>query len=281
MHKVQTHIRPTKLLKSNASTTARKIRVLAAGDLAQREFSSASNLLAQHADVTFIDGRELAAVSTRDYDLLLAIQTRPGSLNDEFCERVRHQNPLLGMVVVLGTWCEGEARTGKPLPHCDRVFWYQFPAWWQNNVAAWRERRPASWQQFPTESKAPSAPAVELGGLVVIDSPDAETAATLITVCESNGLGAIWTPQWRRLPMTSFPAAAIWVGGQLGNTECESLAELKKTLPENAPLVVLLDFPRIDRVSIARQLGATDVLGKPWRAEQLMACLNLVSASRR
>lgn len=271
MHKVATNHRPAKPIPTSGGKHAKKIRVLAAGSLAASEFAGVRELLDEQAIVTRTEQVHSAAIDPLDYDLLLLFQDRPGVIEEEIAQRVRHQNPLMGMAVVLGGWCEGEARTGTPLPHCERVFWYQFAPWWQNNVTAWRERKHTSWQHFSGDIKTPAA---KLGGLVTVDSPDADTAATLITVCETSGLGAIWAPPWRPRPVTSAPAAALWVGGQLSDAECTRLRELKKSLPADAPLVVLLDFPRIDRVRIARELGATHVLGKPWRVEQLLACLS-------
>lgn len=271
MHKVATNHRPARPIPASGSVCTKKIRVLAAGSITHREFCAAWDLLDEQAIVTRTEQVHSAAIDPLDYDLLLLFQDRPGVISAELTQRVRHQNPLMGMAVVLGSCCEGEARTGTPLPHCERVFWYQFAPWWQNNVAAWRERKPTSWQQFLGDTRTPAA---KLGGLVMIDSTDADSAATLITVCETNGLGAIWAPLWRPRPVTSAPAAGLWVGGQLSDAECTRLRELKKSLPADAPLVVLLDFPRIDRVRIARELGATHVLGKPWRVEQLLACLH-------
>ncbi len=63
------------------------------------------------------------------------------------------------------------------------------------------------------------------------------------------------------------------MGGQLDSREEGELADFRNWLPSDVPLVVLLDYPRRDRVEQAMRLGATSVLGKPWRLEQLASCL--------
>ncbi len=52
-----------------------------------------------------------------------------------------------------------------------------------------------------------------------------------------------------------------------------SLRRTRAQLPPDVPLVVLLDFPRREAVITAMRLGATAVLGKPWRVDQLLAAL--------
>jgi AmiR/NasT family two-component response regulator len=52
---------------------------------------------------------------------------------------------------------------------------------------------------------------------------------------------------------------------------CERIAD------DAGPVVALLDFPRHDRVERARQLGATAVLGMPWREFDLLDALGLVT----
>ena len=55
--------------------------------------------------------------------------------------------------------------------------------------------------------------------------------------------------------------------------EVPLLANFVGRLPRAAPIVALLDFPRRDRVEIARGLGVSAVLGKPWRLDDLLAVL--------
>jgi AmiR/NasT family two-component response regulator len=43
------------------------------------------------------------------------------------------------------------------------------------------------------------------------------------------------------------------------------------------PVIVLLDFPRQDRVKQARIAGAVTVLGKPWLNADLLATLGTVT----
>lgn len=244
------------------------LRVLATGDLNHQEFSRAIELVEQDAIVEFT---RLDALDDRSkpFELLLAFQSRPSSIAPLLVGDLRARMPLAGMAVVLGSWCEGEMRTGTPLAHCERVFWYQFSSWWQTVRTAWLEGRPTHWQ-LPPGVDMPIAPPSD-AKLVAIDTADFDAAQALLDACETLGMTGVWSRRYQKRPLTTQAAAGVWVGAQLDEVEETQLADFRQTLPADAPLVVLLDFPRRDRVERALELGATEVLGKPWRVEQLGA----------
>jgi hypothetical protein len=246
------------------------LRVLAIGDLEHDEFLRAIELVEVDAIVELMRRTE-ASDETQPFELLLAFQSRPSNIDPTLIEELRARMPLAGMAVVLGSWCEGEMRTGAPLPHCERVLWYQFAPWWQTVRAAWIENRPTHWQ-LPPGVDIPIALPTN-AKLVAIDTPDYDSAQALLDACETLGMTGIWSRRHDRRPLTTKASAGVWVGAQLDEVEEQQLANFRHSLPEDTPLVVLLDFPRRDRVERALELGATEVLGKPWRVEQLGAGL--------
>ena len=274
------------LTVANASPRkVQSLRLLVVGDLDHSEFASARSTL-QAAEATFVSKaspkKKIPKIDEclhglPPWDLVVAFQSRPDSFPARWMNRARQQMPLAGLVTLLGSWCEGEQRTGEPLPFCERIFWYQFAPWWKATHQAWQAGEPTSWQNTPfaSQGQTPQSPRYSSSSpqLIAIDSPDVDTAETLLTTCRDLGYSACWSPDWRTRPLTSAPVAGIWVGGQLDEREEERLARFRQTLPTAAPLVALLDFPRQQRVKRAYQLGATSVLGKPWRMEQLASLL--------
>ena len=252
-------------LLKNAPIMNERLRVLALGDIDSDELRDVVQQIASAECATL----DVTPTSTSNgYHLVILLQLRPGAVEASLVQQLRQTYPLAGLIMVLGTWCEGETRTGRAVPHCERVFWYQFPAWWQQSCAAWQTGRPTSWQQSaPAKSDTQAA----CQGLIAVDSPDAEAAEVLIEACHSLGASAVWSPRWRPRPLGTEPMAGIWVGGQLEAFEEPHLVDFRRSLSQGSPLVALLDFPRRDRVSRAIELGATSVLGKPWRLDQLAA----------
>jgi hypothetical protein len=246
------------------------LRVLAIGDLEHDEFSRAVELIEQDAIVELTRHAE-ASEQTEPFELLLAFQSRPSNIDPALIEELRARMPLAGMAVVLGSWCEGEMRTGAPLPHCERLFWYQFAPWWHTVRAAWIENRPTDWQLAPGIDVP--LPTLASAKLIAIDTTDADAAESLFDACEALGMSGVWSPRHQRRPLTTHASAGVWVGAQFDGVEEQQLTNFRQSLPAEAPLVVLLDFPRRDRVKRALALGATEVLGKPWRVEQLGAAV--------
>lgn len=157
-------------------------------------------------------------------------------------------------VQLLGVWCEGEGRTGKPLEGIERVFWHQWPVWWQK----WNAER-------GTVDLRSSRPR-----LVSIRSPDAELARALVATLESASIAAYWD----RETVASSPDLVLWDGAQLGGREADDLARISATARANqTEVVALLDFPRPETVAAAEALGARAVLGKPCDRDGLLETL--------
>ena len=229
------------------------------------------------------------------WDLLLVCQARPGSLRPEWLAPWQSRQPLAGQVVLLGSWCEGETRTGRPLEGLRRLFWYDFAPWWNLAQTAWQAGAPTEWQyppgDYPPAAKANSTGTgcepngmgseprgtgcepvlpIQRGG---VGGDDYATASTLIDLCQASGFAAEWYPHGGVWRVGEPLEAGIWVGGMLDEREVSSLRRFRRRLLPAAPLLVLLDFPRRERVAQALALGATAVLGKPWQMEHLLAAL--------
>ena len=93
-----------------------------------------------HAD--FCDALELLHAGARVVtsvgdgpELIVVAQSRPGSVDGRAVECLRKNAPLAAIVALVGSWCEGELRTGRPWPGVERVYWYDFPPWWQRQIA--------------------------------------------------------------------------------------------------------------------------------------------------
>jgi hypothetical protein len=74
-----------------------------------------------------------------------------------------------------------------------------------------------------------------------------------------------YVPHGNAAPIVRGASCGIWDGGQINDREASDLGAFAQSLSrDGAPVIALLDFPRIDRYSAALKLGAATVLGKPW-----------------
>ena len=126
-----------------------------------------------------------------------------------------------------------------------------------------------------TNSALPETVQKRANGLVEVDTLQYETFATLATVLTSAGWCAVWRRHNISPTTTAGTSAGIWDGGQLDPPEIDQLANFCQSLNKCAdclvPVLVLLDFPRPEHLSMARAAGARSVLPKPYRVDDLLS----------
>ncbi|MEX2309783.1 MAG: hypothetical protein WD738_19575 [Pirellulales bacterium] len=231
-------------------------------------------------------GAQIIASPDVPPELIVVAQSRPGEISDQTIKSLRRCAPLSGLVALLGTWCEGETRNGRPWPGVERLYWYEFPAWWRRQLALRAAGHCPDWARahgFAQASRVvpdpgrgrglPGSPPIRNSarGLIVLSAAVRETAAALADILQQAGYASVWQSPARPAPIVRGAAAGIWEGGQLSEREADHLAAFCRALaPDAAPVIALLDFPRHDRCKLARDLGAAAILGKPWLNSDLI-----------
>jgi CheY-like chemotaxis protein len=61
-------------------------------------------------------------------DAIVLAQAFPGQFSHQAVDRLRRLAPLTRVLGLMGSWCEGEMRTGSPWPGAVRTYWHQWPA---------------------------------------------------------------------------------------------------------------------------------------------------------
>lgn len=223
-------------------------------------------------------------------ELTIVGQNRPGELSAKTIQSLRRDAPLSGVVALLGTWCEGETRTGRPWPDVERLYWYEFPAWWRRQLALHAAGRCPDWARWDTcglriADSSIRNPKFEIRnptrGLIVVSASVRDTACALSDVLQQAGYATLWQPPNRPPLVVRGAVAGIWDGSQLSGCEEESLAAFCRELArDRAPVIALLDFPRRDRCEKAKDLGAAAVLGKPWLNVDLLTTIERLTVHR-
>ena len=228
-------------------------------------------------------------------ELVLLAQARPGVDDQSQLERLRAIAPLTHVVVVAGSWCEGELRTGRPVVGGVRLYWYEFAPWWRAAIAEWEANQTPAWSEPLDDVRAGQETTIVAlrereddipteEGVIVVDAVDFAVFETLATVLVPFGWSCEWQPRHRpELAALTTMVAAIWDGGQLSGGELAALREFAARVHTShaaAPVIVLLDFPRVEHLQAARDAGAAAVLGKPYQVAHLVNELDqLIAAS--
>jgi DNA-binding NarL/FixJ family response regulator len=259
--------------------------MLLVGDADRREFRQARDELTALGRVRGASDVETAAAMLEAeeaaVDVIVLAQARPGEFSHAEIERLRQSAPLARIVGLLGSWCEGEMRSGRPWPAVVRTYWHQWPARADRELRRLAAGRRSAWALpiTATEEERLLADATEplpmRSGLIAISSRSYAMADWLAAACRHCGYSTVWLRPPR--PVRVRGAAAVLMdGSRCRGEQCDELRQLAAaTAP--APLVALLDFPRIEDVDRARCAGAAAVLSKPFQVEDLFWHLDRVT----
>lgn len=213
--------------------------------------------------------------------LVVIAQSRPGEFLHHELDHIVHLAPLARFVLLLGSWCEGEARTGHVWPGATRVFWYDWPGEVARNLPAISAGRFASWLAPATTLEEerylfapPSQPTPVkngesgLGPTVLISTRRSSFGDALCIACRQQGYEAVWHRPDRpeRIPGMK---AIIWDGVQLLPEEVAELEALASQYPQT-PIIALADFPRLETLERAFAAGAVALLAKPCSLDDLL-----------
>jgi hypothetical protein len=259
---------------------------LVIGDLSSAEFAGARTALA--AQGTKIEYATTIEQACEQIDRqagspawIVIVQSRPGLWSAADVESLSCRAPLARMVALLGSWCEGETRTGMPWPGVVRSYAHQWtPRFTRTLTEIDRGRASGAWFLPPTASEAERLGAEsetelshEPAARVTISSPDRAMAEMLAALCVRTGRQVT-----KVLPGAEISGDCDALILDMSSYGCEievAVAEVSRgraAVPQ-ASIILLLHFPRSGDVAQLQVAGATHVLGMPVLVEDLSTCL--------
>lgn len=247
-------------------------RVLFTGDYRHPEFAAPRAFLAVAAEV---DLREaLVEEPVGGSELIVLCQSRPGQFTQEQVERLHARAPLARLLAILGSWCEGEQRSGRPWHGVERVYWYDAVGRLRNLLNR-DSHSPPSRTLAPAEQIEHSArrwPSADAGATATIFALRRQDYEPLADVCRVLGLTPRWDPNWQG--QGAAPTLLLVAIDDLqASVSIESLAPLARAWP-GSQRIALLNFPRCNEVQQLQQAGFHHVLGKPLLVADLLHCLS-------
>ena len=250
------------------------------GDWQHAHFAESLNWLPERAKCNFFSDVQSAIASSREEaknsspTAILLVQSRPGQISNHDVERLHALAPLARLVGLLGPWCEGELRTGRPWQGVSRVPWRD----WR-----WRLARELGLgeKQSSTHVRHPRV-ATEADRLQ-------QSISQLSHFGQFTGCAEVLT--------TSRITYDLWqIAFRLFGVRCccpaldrnptavsdfqiidgwENLP-IRSSPAESPPRVLALHFPRPDDLMRAAQVGLSGVLAQPLLLTDLAVALNSV-----
>ncbi|MGD9722612.1 MAG: hypothetical protein AB7O59_14870 [Pirellulales bacterium] len=213
------------------------------------------------------------------YDLVVLCQRYPGSISELEIDDLRRRAPLTRFWRMLGSWCEGEQRTGRPPAGCLGTYWHQASRLGRELAAA-RQGWVPIWAQPVTataEERALAALNVrrpDRGNRITVCAEHAQAAAALAEACAAGGYLPQIAPQQAAL---LAPAAIVWDTTAEKAADPACVAKLRHHAG-NAPLIALVGFPRPGDMAAAARAGVATVVSKPFFIQDLWWQLERVAA---
>jgi DNA-binding NarL/FixJ family response regulator len=217
-------------------------------------------------------------------DAIVIAQAYPGQFSAEAVDRLRRRAPLARIIGLLGSWCEGETRTGQPWPASVRVYWHQWQptaaqelqllaaggcATWALPATASEEERVLARAEQHSEPRQ---------GRIAIHAPQFDMGDWLASACGTRGYETVRLKRVGLEELGEVTAAVFDATHCLGG-ELDALRRLAGAISP-APLVALLDFPRVEDCTRASDAGAAAVLAKPFLLEDLFWQLEWLTEKR-
>lgn len=272
-------------MTEDITNSASQIEALVVGPWQRGEFAglleSATDIHITQQSATVEDACEQLSAEAVGPELILLAQPLPGHYTQAEVTRLQQLVPLARIVVVAGTWCEGEPRTGRPLTGVVRLYWYELPAWWSAVRRQIDEGLSLPWSaplDGPLAGRFSPAQVdmhMHIGLLPGVVAIDCQLKATFESLRESlkpYGADCRWVRRGQPVDLTSELIAGIWDGGQLDPQELADFKKFAQVVAQRKGVTLaLVDFPRYEHQELVHTAGGAGVFGKPYVAHEL-AC---------
>ena len=233
--------------------------------------------------VTMVPIEKIESVKDYKFDLVLVAQSRRNQISDEDIESLQALFINLPVVALLGSWCEGEPRSGAPWPGVTRVYWHQWEGRYDRFVEQLDHEGITDWHAPRTSSVADQIAGLKKaavnsasGSRMEYIGVSAWTRDQYEMIADSvKHFGwrcgwverALWDGATSRLVSAICVDADSW-SGDLQNR----LKWIHDEIPE-APMVLLLSYPRQDEMDAIRRAGVAEVVSKPFELADLESAL--------
>lgn len=245
--------------------------VLFIGDAAWPEFVAVHGWIETHSHLTTCADLQSAAAQVMagavDPELIVLALTWPGEFSGGEVDRLRYLVPQARLSELLGSCCEGPARTAPPAPGAMRHHWHQWIARFEPEFVRRTAGQCPTWSLPLTATDEerllalPRTSPARDRGLIVVVSRHGELARALCDACPQFGFAGLWIRPQSRGPYLAGVRAVVWEAPCSPAAWSSEIAEFQSF---HAPVVALTSFPRAADIERFRAAGAAAVVSQPF-----------------
>lgn len=245
-------------------------RVLLSGDYWHADFKNLNANL--FIPATLMPFESLQAFDASRFSLIVVAQSRSNQFDQEVIDALVAGNPLTPVVMLLGSWCEGERRSDRPVEGVKHVYWHQWRGQFTKFCQQMSQDGVSLWHTPPTENDADRVvseitdrqPIPSLSGAVIgISVSDRATFETISHGVNAVGGKAKWVEHtsWINL---SASVEIICVDANSFDAALKRRVRWLKNQASHVPMIALLNFPRREEIEELKRLGISAVISKPF-----------------
>jgi len=229
--------------------------------------------------ITLVPIEKASTIKHPTFDLILIAQSRRGQYSVQDIENLQAAYPAVPMIGLLGSWCEGETRSGTPWPGVTRVYWHQWEGRYQKFVEQLAQSGITDWHAPKTSSIAD-----RIANTKRITTPNdirrvaisAWTNTSFAMVADAIrhfGWTSCWVERsvWNAETVSSVDAICIEA-----DSWCDNLSNRIKWVTREVPgtpIVLILNYPRNDEFKEIKAAGISEVISKPFELDELQSAI--------
>lgn len=253
-----------------------EIRVLLTGDYWHPDFQDVVREF--EVPLTLVPSAQLLQLDLEQsrFDLVVIAQSRRGQVPQPLVDLVLQHFPNTPLINLLGSWCEGETRSGEPHQGLVRVCWHQWRGRYRNFLSQLSQRQLADWQMPKIASLADrvlnrSARVFPRSSECVgISTWSREAFDMLADAIDSIGYSSRW---FEHEGIDEANAVAMLIdGNSLTERLKQRIFEISVEI-SSVPKMLTLNFPRRDEVDLAQRMGIDEVISKPFDLSDLQQAI--------
>lgn len=272
------------------------VRILLTGDYWHRDFRPLLHQLSCYVTMapieTLISESRTPTSSpfSSEVDLVVVAISVRDQIDSATLETISQMHAPTPVVCLLGSWCEGETRSGHPAAGIPRVYWHQWQGRFERFVEAINSDTLSPWSLPRTANESDQIQAASN----LIAKSTAETSSSKIQPQDSIAVSALTahsyemladaikslggTSQWIEMlaweAKSVSPPSLICIDADSWSPECELRIRDLRAEFGRTPIAILLNFPREDELDSLKNWGIDSVVSKPFQLGDLKTIID-------